>query len=1388
MTEAGFATDPPTCLTDRLLPDLSRGTLSGMQIRALVDHLPRCERCARSLRTHCESQASTAEDRDEGTTGDATSGSDAAGDDAPVAGRPGRRDGAMPAVLKTYAVLGKIGQGGMGVVYDAWNVERGTRVALKTLPRVDATALYRFKREFRARADLVHRNLITLHELVSDRGRWFFTMDRLDGVDFLAYVRGVALPGTGLRSTEADPDQPTIPDVGLPETEVDDSPGDRPPGIARPAMVRDPGMGDGGGAWRLGRSDGARLCEALRQLAEGLMAVHEASLLHRDLKPSNVMVEAGGRLVILDFGLVAELVDAAPGDDAGDGPRSGHPVHHPTSRRLAGTAAYMAPEQAAGRPLTPACDWYGVGVMLYEALAGRRPFDGPVPLVLRRKQAEDPPGPVAVEPGIPVPWDELCRGLLARRPESRPTGRDLLRFLDREAPRADRNGHAAGAAAEAGPEPEPDFAPPPFVGREDALAALGAAFRAAGAAGSVLQLVHGPSGVGKSTILRRFGETTLRDAPAVVFRGRCYEHESVPYKALDSLIDDLARHLRRLPEGRLAELVAADLSPLGRLFPVFRGIGGVEGAAPADVEPQEQRRLAFAAFRRLLAGLARDGPVVLVIDDLQWGDVDGALLLIDLLRPPAVPGLLVVGIYRDEYAARSEFLTTLLGRPGGPAARSLAVGPLSTAEARDLIGRAAGAGGLDEGRTASVIREARGNPLFLHELVKSLQGDRSPAGLGAGGGVDLEGVIWSRVARLPADARRLLEVVAVAGRPIRQGSAYRAAGLLGRERPAAGALRSGRFVRSSGQGLDDAVESFHDSIRETVLRRLDPGRLGAHHRELARTLEEDGAADPETLAGHWIGAGEAGRAAESYAQAADRAAESLAFDRAARLYRLAETLRPLPAAEARPLRRKLAEALANAGRSHEAALAFRACAEGVAGPEWVELQRLSGYHFAIGGHLGAGRAVFDAILGRVGHGVRRSRGLTLMSILARSALLRLRGVGFVERTAAEIPPERLERLDILGSVSIGLAMVDPYLAVDFQKRCLLMALRLGEPRRVAKFLALHAAAVSASGEAGYPAAIGHLRRVEAIARRTGDPLTLAWVDLATGFAEYHVARWRATLEAMERAKARFLEHGREGAWERESCDRYILSALCNLGRFAELAGRRDRLRDSALERGDLLAQADLDTFLGTMVHLSRDDPAAARRELDAVLAHWTDEDYLITHLKVLAAATHLDFYEGRPAAAIARLRSQWGALERSLILHSQVIRVLLRHARGTSAAAAGAVESADSEGYLRAAEADARRQNRERTPAGPASAALIRGAVAAARGDAGRAAACLDDAAIRYAAIDMPAQAAAARLARGRIAGGPGGAAEARQAGETLRGLGVRNPDPFAAMLTGIRG
>ena len=150
-----------------------------------------------------------------------------------------------------------------------------------------------------------------------------------------------------------------------------------------------------------GLADGAtkHACElALSQLVMGVMALHGHHIIHRDLKPSNVMVNRGGHVVLLDFGLVVEL---------------NHPGVVQSIDRIAGTPAYMAPEQAAGLGVTAAADWYAVGTMLYEALSGRRPFGGSLWDILRDKQALDPP-PLPADAAAPADLAELCIELLAR--------------------------------------------------------------------------------------------------------------------------------------------------------------------------------------------------------------------------------------------------------------------------------------------------------------------------------------------------------------------------------------------------------------------------------------------------------------------------------------------------------------------------------------------------------------------------------------------------------------------------------------------------------------------------------------------------------------------------------------------------------------------------------------------------------------------------------------------------------------------------------------------------------------------------------------------------------------------------------------------------------------
>jgi hypothetical protein len=216
----------------------------------------------------------------------------------------------------------------------------------------------------------------------------------------------------------------------------------------------------------------SRACPALQQLVDGVLALHAAGILHRDLKPSNVLVTHAGHVVILDFGLAATTTELAPtGNDGRFGP-----------------PAYMSPEQARGGALTMASDWYAIGVMLYEALAGQLPFSGSSSDMLAARLNRDVRDPRSLRADLPD-LAALALALLHRNPTARPNGFQIARLLDLDPQSADGPRHVLGGA---------------FVGRTDQLSSLRQAFELARTGRTVVAHVHGPSGYGKTTLVRRF--------------------------------------------------------------------------------------------------------------------------------------------------------------------------------------------------------------------------------------------------------------------------------------------------------------------------------------------------------------------------------------------------------------------------------------------------------------------------------------------------------------------------------------------------------------------------------------------------------------------------------------------------------------------------------------------------------------------------------------------------------------------------------------------------------------------------------------------------------------------------------------------------------------------
>lgn len=690
-----------------------------------------------------------------------------------------------PVRVGRYDVVRVVGHGGMGDVYEAVDHDHGGRVALKTLAvgEIAPDRLLLFKNEFRAVADLSHPNLVPLYELGCHDGLWFFTMELINGVDLVEGIRRTVDEASVSRARLAEQAPTRAALATLPAR-----PGSQPdaPTMAEPVT---PGIH-------------TPLCDpeffrgTLAQILDALEYLHHAGVVHQDLKPSNILVEPSGVVRVVDFGLAQ---------------RVGQRTRLQGQAVVTGTPPYMAPELWAGVGATPESDLFALGCVMFQLLTGRLPVRD------RWVDVTDAPRVDTLVGGVEPEIVDICHRLLSRDPRQRPTIAGIREAL----------GLAPGTARESLPTVQ-------LVGRAHERAALEAALERVSAGGSVIALVQGGSGVGKSALMRScFHEEASRSA-ALVLRGRCYERESVPYKAFDGMIDLLAIQLSGYSDDELEEVLPPWFDELTQVFPVLSRTAPGRAQRVAVVPALELRRRVLDALSRLFVKLAQQRPLVLEIDDLQWADADSLSLLWKLVQS-APRGLLLALSLRPTEATENAGVSRLLSAVRElPPERvmSLELAPLAIADAEDLARQTLHSLGLPDTLAKAIALESGGVPFFLEELAHSVaQQDAGPAAV-----IRLDDALAARARALPDAERALVEVLSVSNNPIPRGIACKAAGLEENVPRVVGALHRGHYVQSAGVRAGDRLGIYHDRMRESVLATLTPERTAEVHLALGRAL------------------------------------------------------------------------------------------------------------------------------------------------------------------------------------------------------------------------------------------------------------------------------------------------------------------------------------------------------------------------------------------------------------------------------------------------------------------------------------------------------------------------------------------------------------------------
>lgn len=777
----------------------------------------------------------------------------------------------------------------MGVIYAGEHMQTGQVAAVKTVAQQQASKLGQIRREIHALARLEHPGIVKVLDFGVADGQPWYAMERLEG----STLRDLIQTRWGEHFRRSQQRRRYLSDFDDPESTVDmsldslldDDSVDDAPTFGLPAVGTQAAAG--------------QLIESLslvQRVCEILAFVHGEGIVHRDLKPDNIFIRNDGLPVLVDFGLVADARGTI-----------GREVIT-LSQRIAGSPAYMPPEQIRGNVLDARCDLYAIGCVLYNLVTGQPPFTGTEKQVTKGHLKRQPVPPAQVIADVPTGLNGLIMDLLAKDPD-------------------DRIGYAENvvlALEDVGTNPPPWSVPLPkvraylyrsaFVGRKEVMADIQEKLALPEAGRGHCIMVAGESGAGKTRLALETAALAIRRNLEVI-SGECLptrgdagddqQLHSAPLYALRSLMEAVADYC--VEQGRAEQdvLLGEQAAVLAAYFPSIFELPGIADLPPPPPLPGDAaRNRIFRSVSDTLAAYAKRRPLLLVLDDLQWADdltLDFLQFLLDGLLDD-MP-VLLMGTFRSE--ERTKKLDALSRTPS---ASQLELSCLNADEVQQMTCGMLALRTPPEAFVRFLATRSNGNPFFIAEylrcavaeqvLVRDRFGRWSCADSSSLNDAvyeqlplpqSLRQLIELRLGKLSHETRQILDTAALIGRSFDMGL-----------------LQQIEFVAEEDliEMVDELVRRqiiepeesdryrfIHDKIREIAESYLTAEAKAALHGRIAvalETFQDSGQqVDHARLGHHWALANNPLKAAPRLAEAARHAREIHAVSDAIQLARAA---------------------------------------------------------------------------------------------------------------------------------------------------------------------------------------------------------------------------------------------------------------------------------------------------------------------------------------------------------------------------------------------------------------------------------------------------------------------------------------------------------------------